>query len=521
MRVFAPTAFRWPPQTGKDYPYGWQEIADHSLVLDLKAAGLVAAGEPTPGALGLNPVTGVTAAAGVISDPILIGICGQSCELGGMYASLVYTSSAAAAAGGVAALSTSIANNLPPGELIWGSVAGAVPAGYNTAAPVQMRVTGVWPNCTLSYASAGVGALTTQGTITLDMERTYPAAFASQKRPSNRVPMYPAVQYTGNWWMSLQDKLLPRKVRMINGAIGGMSMAKNAAGQVAFYGANTRYRSARAGQGGGDRGHPGVLIVVGNAVFECTAGGDAVYAVYNGASPLPGVVPSVYRLDYIKEVAGGTSGAVAPNWGSINAVGQTIADGALTWTCRSLNTNTDTDSALRGLTAGMILSSGRYGFDPHGILDRIVAEMGRQGDGYRKLVIVQNGQSDVQGSEASQATIQGWIRDAYTYVGRFFLANGLDVIVSTTLFYPAAQGYQYDSLVSGVNAAHANLVATAPGRAFRGPDLSVAFGRTHGQSGLYLQSDNAHANENVHPQAVMAEPIADVFLPYVVSALGF
>jgi hypothetical protein len=45
MRVFAPVAFRWPPQSGKDYPYGWQEIPDDSLVRTLRDARLLTADE--------------------------------------------------------------------------------------------------------------------------------------------------------------------------------------------------------------------------------------------------------------------------------------------------------------------------------------------------------------------------------------------------------------------------------------------------------------------------------------------
>lgn len=41
MRVYAPVPFRYPPQTGKDYPFGYQDIGDDSLARTLIAAGLV------------------------------------------------------------------------------------------------------------------------------------------------------------------------------------------------------------------------------------------------------------------------------------------------------------------------------------------------------------------------------------------------------------------------------------------------------------------------------------------------
>ena len=46
MKVFAPSAFRWPAVTGKDYPYGLQDIADDSLCRTLLDAGLVVADGP-------------------------------------------------------------------------------------------------------------------------------------------------------------------------------------------------------------------------------------------------------------------------------------------------------------------------------------------------------------------------------------------------------------------------------------------------------------------------------------------
>lgn len=41
MRVYAPTPFRYPAQTGKDYPFGYQDIADDTLARTLVAASLV------------------------------------------------------------------------------------------------------------------------------------------------------------------------------------------------------------------------------------------------------------------------------------------------------------------------------------------------------------------------------------------------------------------------------------------------------------------------------------------------
>jgi hypothetical protein len=49
MQVFAPTPFRYPPQTGRDYPWGYQDIPDDSLAQTLIAAGLVRSTQPGAG----------------------------------------------------------------------------------------------------------------------------------------------------------------------------------------------------------------------------------------------------------------------------------------------------------------------------------------------------------------------------------------------------------------------------------------------------------------------------------------
>lgn len=48
MRVFAPVAFRYPAQTGNDYPYGRQDIADQALAQKLIDAGLVQRADAGP-----------------------------------------------------------------------------------------------------------------------------------------------------------------------------------------------------------------------------------------------------------------------------------------------------------------------------------------------------------------------------------------------------------------------------------------------------------------------------------------
>jgi hypothetical protein len=46
MKVFAPSAFRWPVGTGQDYPFGLQDIGNDTLARALLSAGVVVADDP-------------------------------------------------------------------------------------------------------------------------------------------------------------------------------------------------------------------------------------------------------------------------------------------------------------------------------------------------------------------------------------------------------------------------------------------------------------------------------------------
>ena len=194
-----------------------------------------------------------------------IGILGQSNERSSIYSSLVYTPSAFSGAGGIATVTTSMANNLPIGEVFYGRVTGAAPAGYNTSGDVLMTVVGTWPNGKITYASAGTGALSTAGTLTLSQKLTYPEMFASQRVPNEAVPIYPVLSKDGSWWHGVFDALFDAgyNPKLTNGSIGGMSFVKHACGQIQNYSATTRYRVARAATSAGDAGCVGEFVVPG------------------------------------------------------------------------------------------------------------------------------------------------------------------------------------------------------------------------------------------------------------------
>ena len=80
MKVFAPSAFRWPANSGQDYPYGLQDIGNDTLARALLSAGVVVADDPgdqvNAGDKPLSPLsaTQVAAVQGLVSpDGLAVG----------------------------------------------------------------------------------------------------------------------------------------------------------------------------------------------------------------------------------------------------------------------------------------------------------------------------------------------------------------------------------------------------------------------------------------------------------------
>ena len=431
-------------------------------------------------------------------------VIGQSTERSSTYRELLYTSTALYGDGTTASVTTSIANNLPTGAVFKGKVTGAVPAGYNTSGFVDMTITGTWPNGTITYVSTATGAQTTAGTVTISQILTFPELYTSKHNPREMVPIYPSLSPDGSYWMPVKDALrdLGYEVDVTNAAIGSMSMAKDAAGQIAAWGASTAYRVARSPSAGGDEGCLGSLIIPGgtNLLMECTAGGDSVYCSRSSGQPIRNGNVSIYDLDYVYTVpSGNVTGASAPNWASITAKGQTIVDGGITWTCRSVNTTNDLDGSIKGTNAtNTILTEGRYGFDPMGIIRRALKSAEAKALGYpEKVLYLQNGQAD------SSTSVTRYT-DALVAVGSYFAARGWKVVVGFTVFNPNSNTTVYNGLSTARGNAIASLQAAYPGLVFAGPNLYQLLGSTHGSNGLFLQSDNAHVAENIHLQGSTA-----------------
>lgn len=451
---------------------------------------------------------------------VALCVIGQSTERSSTYRELLYTTTALSGDGTTASATTSIANNLPIGAVFKGKVTGAVPAGYNTSGFVDMTVTGTWPNGVITYASTGTGAQSTAGTVVISQILTFPELYASKHNAREMVPIYPSLSPDGSYWMPVKDALrdIGYDVDVTNAAIGSMSMAKEAAGQIAAWGATTAYRVARAPSAGGDEGCLGSLIIPGgtNLLMECTAGGDSIYCARSSGQPIRNGNASIYDLDYVYTVpSGSVTGASAPNWASITAKGQTLVDGGITWTCRSVNTTNDLDSSIKGTnTTNTILTEGRYGFDPMGIIRRAFKAAEAKALGYpEKVLYLQNGQSDTSTS-ATRYT------DALVSVGSYFAARGWKVVVGFTVFNPNSNTTVYNGLSTARDNAITALQAAYPSMVFAGPNLYQLLGSTHGSNGLFLQSDNAHVAENVHLQGSTALLCAGHIVDSLLVAIG-
>lgn len=439
---------------------------------------------------------------------------GQSTENGSVYPQLVFTSASLSGNGKVVTATTTIANNLPVGDVVLARATGGAPAGYNTGALVAMTVGGIFPNCTLSWASTATGAQTTPATITIDQEAMAPELFRSQRFPAMCVPYAPALTYSGGYLAGLYDTCFDAgyNVHIVNAALGSLSLVQHVIGQLSSYGTsgsgpsdlgtpNQRFRNRRAASGYGDCGCVGSLIIgpLTNSLFELTAGGDDVYVYYNDPKPIKiSANASAFAVDYVETAPGGVSGSIPNSAWAGKTAGQTVTDGGLTWTCISPNVVTDLDPSLRGAPSFTPFSEGRYGFDPFGVMRRSLQEGERAARGMaQKVATWMNAQSDL-------AATQAWYTSALVSWGNYVVKRGWKPEIGLSIFSPKANNAAaYDKLWAGAEAAITILQTAWPGMVFKGVNLSTepTIGRVHGQGNLFTESDNTHIGENVHPQA--------------------
>lgn len=320
-----------------------------------------------------------------------------------------------------------------------------------------------------------IGQSVELGSVTAADRAAYPQAFAALNNRAFTAPGGPASGDNGSgrggFWCAVYDALYDHgyDMRFVNGALGSMSFVKDAAGQVLFRNNNMAVRAQRTPVFGaaGDRGYYGDVLVQGGKVFVATTG-RSVAAFSDGPFKVLG---GQTNLDYIETVGTHTTAASDPGGWSAATLGSTITDGTVVWTCISEN------SASLGLTNGKVFSQTQkgFGFDPFGALARVHAEMQQIRGVTRKIIYIQNGQSDQNAS----GTVAGWYRDALVGMANYFLDRGYEVMVGLTTYYPRATTAGYDVIEQGRADALTALQASAYGsRVFAGANLYRAMGTT-------------------------------------------
>lgn len=170
------------------------------------------------------------------------------------------------------------------------------------------------------------------------------------------------------------------------------------------------------------------------------------------------------------------------------ALGATVTDGDLTWKCESA-----TSTSPYGGQYGTVFTEAQMGkgFDPYGLLTRLHDEMQRVRDADRKIIYIQNAQSDVSATQAQyQAALES--------IANYYLNRGYEVMIGLSCFNPGgATTTQYNTLKAGRDAALVSLKAGVNGaKVFDGADLYTLMGSTGPMAagGGFMQADNTHLN---------------------------
>lgn len=278
---------------------------------------------------------------------------------------------------------------------------------------------------------------------------TFPLAYRSAINRGLAFPIAPAVSRQGGALFALHDAVAAAgyDVKIVNGAIGGLSLQQQGVGTILTRTNSTSYRQQRFPKGAGDRGFMGDIIVEAGKVFLCTTG-NLCYATNNGIQP--DLAPqNLTEMDFIRTHGTLTTASSNPGTFAAATVGATVTDGSIVWTCLSESTTW----LAQTYTAGASLTESRVGFDPLGIIRRLHEEMSRT-DADTKVIIIQNGQSDSSLTSSAYSNL-------LTQVALYYLRRGYFVLIGLSTFWPQAGTTAYNTLTSGVNDAVTTLKALA------------------------------------------------------------
>jgi hypothetical protein len=338
---------------------------------------------------------------------------------------------------------------------------------------------------------------------------TYPQCFYSQNNAAvtsylpgqaviNKVD---ATKYMseGNPWMKFYDDLWDAgfEAIMVNGSVGSAGWVNHAIGTVyAHSTSSTGFWQNRTPVHPSDPGTMGACIVEDNKLFECTTGSELFTYLKNdggrvfstdGLSELP------YELDYIYFAPNSlkSTASTKPDFTTASAVGDTVTDGAVTWTvtnadASAIGYSTNTQFKMQGRALG--------GWDALGMMRR-AGQLGQQlktAGCERIFVYVCNGQTD-----AGQGTTRYQV--ATGYIVDYFRGLGFEVFLGLSSYGTNATPTNYTDLSTAV----ANTLAakSSDDGVHAGADLVNLMGTSPGSNGLALQGDGVHLTA---PSAIVA-----------------
>lgn len=337
-----------------------------------------------------------------------------------------------------------------------------------------------------------LGQSNERGQVVQTDEAAFPQAFASLRYPGLQAPINGCIALDGSRrrlgspWFSFVDTLADAgfETTLFNGSMGSMSMIEHACGTVKTRANSTAYGYRRSPEDLEDFGYAGDLILQSGKLFLCTTGRRNVASTRTQYRT--GATGGTAKTDYIAAFGTQASAASDPGTFAATGLGGTVTDGSVVWT------NIDDTNSV-GFTAGQIFSETQAGFgwDPYGILERLHANMQRIQHVHSKHIILCNGQSDVNATQANY-------RLALQNVANYFLRRGYYVWVGLSCFTPTSTTTAYNTLSAGVNDAVTLLKGGTiyPSRVLTGANLYSLMGSSGnmGSGGAYLQGDNLHLN---------------------------
>jgi hypothetical protein len=316
----------------------------------------------------------------------------------------------------------------------------------------------------------------------------------STKNPAANDPIAPittAYSWGGSMWPILTDLMWSRGLRPTwrNCAINSLAFRANVAQQVQQWAANRAYYCQRSPEVAGDYGDKGSIITPSygyGKLFRCIVGSKRAIAM-TGNGPFT-VGTTTYAAPFAALALGSDkkTGASAPNWSSITAVGQTLTDGDITWECIAIGASP---------TVGDFYAYTSAEFDPIGVLQRAKDQLDAITDVSEKWVFVENAQGDLGNSSAVY-------QSALTAMVNWCLAQGYKVALGLSCWdgLDANAAADYAALDTG----WANTLASFAGNpnVIAGANLYRALGHIAINTGdgytSFLSPESNGATQGLH-----------------------